>query len=1336
MRICNQLGIYTNKKKKTAAITRATWLEEVATARAADGNLSIAQEIRNLTTRENQRRDSRMIKGSLAATQRKALSLIEVQSPDGSWVELFEQSDIENALHAELANRFNQAAGTPFCQEPLLSDIGPYATTPAVQQILRATYTPDPSVDSWARQLIPFLKQEVTMEPPQYQSVQQHNAGWKKVKERTSAGPSGITIPHMKAHGQSLLLSNIDTMMANLPYVHGFSPDRWRKGLDVMLEKKPGVRKINTLRAILLYEADFNQNNKRLGREMLFRAETAQAVAQEQFGSRKNLSATDQSLNKALTFDIWRQLRQNGALCSNDAKSCYDRIVHNCASLCMQRVGTPTLPIVSMLSTIQQLSHHVRTVFGESQHGYCHRGSIPIQGVGQGNGAGPQIWALVSSPVLNMLRSKGLGARFVSSVLQHQTDLVGYAFVDDTDLVVSKPDISISDVNTLMQDSLTAWEGGIRATGGAIVPEKSHWYLVEFGWKDGSPFYKTVHDSPGKLKVNDVHGHPQRLHQLEPWEAVCTLGVRLAPDGNMTAQFDHMVSVATQWADSLRAGHLPRHLTWTAWRTTILKTLEYPLPVTTLTRTQCSRITSIVAAAALPRCGIMRTFPRALLHAPIKYGGLNIPDLYVEQGIQHIVRLIRYSKTQKHSTGILLRHSCEHFKVQMGCNGPIFSLPLILDVLATPGWVSHTWRFVQEYGIEIHDDIPDFVPPRLGDQLLIPLFSSHGFHGPELGLLNQCRLFLRVLWLSDLTTADGCYFERHAIFPPVSSSCKRNYFFPYQGYSSQTAWSLWKRATRLLCFADQPTKLKNPLGPWRERKEIRWWYDARTQRLYDASEKSVGEFSLTGRSNMRAASKMFSKIGHVESVPSSAQPASAHEHSPNQVRLTGVGEFLPATPANTDPCAWILDNIHFSPGFLALVQQDQGLVAVSDGSYKEGHGTTAWILYASESFNCIGRVVVPGQSQDQSAYRSELTGLYAIAVSILFLERKFHVKRKVTVGCDGLSALRQVSKTFDFIDPSMPQYDLILATQLLVNKSNWEWKWQHVKGHQDDVASITSLDLLSQLSIRMDLEAKCHWAATAGQKIAVDIDGEPWRVSLDGHKVTSQLRESLRQFIYSKTALDYWDGKQRFKSVQTIDWESFGAAMRSSSATTQRWISRTTSGFCATGVMMHRRKERKTPNCPRCGQVEDVQHIWLCKHDTSKIWEKALANLCTWMTAQGTHPDVTTNIIKGLSGWQSGMPASLVSAAPWIQEALVRQEESGWRNFFEGFVVVDWRTAQNRYYAHIGSRRSSRRWVSALIRKMWQIAWDLWEHRNGYLQNEENNMMSSEVNQNILADFQ
>jgi hypothetical protein len=151
-----------------------------------------------------------------------------------------------------------------------------------------------------------------------------------------------------------------------------------------------------------------------------------------------------------------------------------------------------------------------------------------------------------------MLRTKGLGAQFILSISLHTTELVGYAFVDDTDLVVSKPDMSAIDTHSSMQSSLTTWEGGIRATGGAIVPEKSHWYLVEFGWKDGLPFYQSVNNFSGSLSVKDAEGNQRQLRQLEPWEAVRTLGVRLAPDGNMTTQFEHMLAQATLWADSLR----------------------------------------------------------------------------------------------------------------------------------------------------------------------------------------------------------------------------------------------------------------------------------------------------------------------------------------------------------------------------------------------------------------------------------------------------------------------------------------------------------------------------------------------------------------------------------------------------------------------------------------------------------------------------------------------------------------------------------------------------------------------------------------------------------------
>jgi hypothetical protein len=141
-------------------------------------------------------------------------------------------------------------------------------------------------------------------------------------------------------------------------------------------------------------------------------------VAKEQYGSRKNMAAIEQ--------------------CSNDAKSCYDRIVYSVASLYMQRIGVEEPPIVCMFTTIQNLHHSIRTVYGDSALTFTGQlWTVPIQGVGHGNGAGPQIWAVVSTPVLNMLRHEGYGAYFRTAITGTTISFVGYAFVDDTDLCIT-----------------------------------------------------------------------------------------------------------------------------------------------------------------------------------------------------------------------------------------------------------------------------------------------------------------------------------------------------------------------------------------------------------------------------------------------------------------------------------------------------------------------------------------------------------------------------------------------------------------------------------------------------------------------------------------------------------------------------------------------------------------------------------------------------------------------------------------------------------------------------------------------------------------------------------
>jgi hypothetical protein len=194
-------------------------------------------------------------------------------------------------------------------------------------------------------------------------------------------------------------------------------------------------------RAILLYDASFNLGKKTVDRRMMIRAEAMDAAAPEQhviapgqFGSRKHNRAITHCINKRITFDHMRQLRHPGALYASDLKSCYDRVVHAIASLPMMRVSMPSNPIICMFTTIQDLDHHIQPIYGDSKKSFGgNLWLVPCQGLGQGNGVGPQIWAVVTTPVLNYLRSEGYGVAFKTSISgEDLIRFVGYAFVFDT----------------------------------------------------------------------------------------------------------------------------------------------------------------------------------------------------------------------------------------------------------------------------------------------------------------------------------------------------------------------------------------------------------------------------------------------------------------------------------------------------------------------------------------------------------------------------------------------------------------------------------------------------------------------------------------------------------------------------------------------------------------------------------------------------------------------------------------------------------------------------------------------------------------------------------------
>jgi hypothetical protein len=134
-------------------------------------------------------------------------------------------------------------------------------------------------------------------------------------------------------------IAEVDAPIMLIPALTGYyCPLRWSKAIDVIIPKKGASKHVEKLRIIVLFHALFNMMNKRVARQAMTNAGQIRVIPSEAYAKRSS-QAVDCGLDKVLTADIVRQRKLPTALCSNDAKQCYDRIVHAIANICLQRVG-------------------------------------------------------------------------------------------------------------------------------------------------------------------------------------------------------------------------------------------------------------------------------------------------------------------------------------------------------------------------------------------------------------------------------------------------------------------------------------------------------------------------------------------------------------------------------------------------------------------------------------------------------------------------------------------------------------------------------------------------------------------------------------------------------------------------------------------------------------------------------------------------------------------------------------------------------------------------------------------------------------------------------------
>jgi hypothetical protein len=275
---------------------------------------------------------------------------------------------------------------------------------------------------------------------------------------------------------------------------------------------------------------------------------------------------------------------------------------------------------------------------------------------------------------------------------------------------------------------------------------------------------------------------------------------------------------------------------------------------------------------------------------------------------------------------------------------------------------------------------------------------------------------------------------------------------------------------------------------------------------------------------------------------------------------------------------WSVQDVDMSPDQGAELAQaiiDGDAIAVSNGSFKEDYGTAGWTLRGQDDeIFMTGVNVTPGKSSTQSAFRSELSGLYGVVTAVEVVCKVFTLTTgQITVACDGESALDYV---FDwnnrFIRASTPHLDLIVSIRRMIQASPIRWKYRHVKGHQDDYAG--PLDRWASLNVEMDSLAKAHWLqATEGEYVPVQaIKNEPWSVWASEVKFIHPLKQDIYSHVHNPIVDEYWYSRDRYQpeTQSQWDWQALAAAMKKTTITRRHWLTKHTSGWCSVGVMAKR----------------------------------------------------------------------------------------------------------------------------------------------------------------------
>jgi len=397
---------------------------------------------------------------------------------------------------------------------------------------------------------------------------------------------------------------------------------------------------------------------------------------------------------------------------------------------------------------------------------------------------------------------------------------------------------------------------------------------------------------------------------------------------------------------------------------------------------------------------------------------------------------------------------------------------------------------------------------------------------------------------------------------------------------------------------------------------------------------------------------------------------------------------------------------------------------VGDGSYSDilSIGAGAFILASADlSQYIIAGGPTPGSLEEQNPYRSEVGTILGMGIMATIIAKLTNSSPKIVIACDNDNALERPFGQKEYILANQQSSDLISTAHDIWTHSSTFPIPTKVTGHADDLGR--PLTHLEQLNVIVDMKAKTYLHLRSCRSIRRNTDPNHGMIQISTHQdnISGRISKTWCEYIAKQRSITALirSGKITKEQWRIIDENAIRRSQKLASVKQRIFRMKWISTQLPVGKRMRQRNQRLLDTCPCCSsQQETVAHLRQCQNEESRsAYLLALDKLEKWLQTVHTDPYIKIHLIAVLQTMRTGgntlrnlFPNVLMK--PEHYEAFFSQHELGWEQFHDGIITFHWARLQDKYYRSIGSRRSGRTWAADLVTQLWNVNWQVWNHRN------------------------